>query len=246
VAINPSIKYSLQVDTSDPVGWPYGRAQNESAPSARNGTPLEQEWIADLWGFQQALLSAAELVPTNSADKAGPDNQDSQYLQAIRSLNFRLVFPLPTAVHDDCDFTPGLAGLAQTIAGGAFIPGSQVNIRLGPLPHSTAARRTYLKSVSVHIAPVSHSNMPANKPGFRVYRTSAAGALDVNGTAFTDPSTTLAEYNVPHVIPGSLTTPLEITSDMALSVGFYGEYGTNAVTGLQVLGVSCVLSDRPF
>lgn len=79
MALNPSTKYPGQVNVSDPAGYPYGRAKNETAPGGRDGTPLEEAWVSDLWGFLQALLSAAGITPSGTADKVGA----SEYLEGV-------------------------------------------------------------------------------------------------------------------------------------------------------------------
>lgn len=82
MAINPSSAYSGQVDTTDSAGYPYGRAHNEAIIGDGTGTPLEEKWVSDLFGFEQALLGAAGLTPSGTPDKVGA----SQYLDAIKSV----------------------------------------------------------------------------------------------------------------------------------------------------------------
>jgi hypothetical protein len=82
MALNPSTKYPGQILTSDPAGYPYGRPRNETTPGDRNGTPFEADWLSDLYGFEQALLTAAGIAPSGVPDKVGA----SQYLAAIRSI----------------------------------------------------------------------------------------------------------------------------------------------------------------
>jgi hypothetical protein len=61
------------------AAYPQGAARNITAPGDGLGTPLEKEWINDLFGLQQALLAAAGLTPSGSPDTA----LASQYLQGI-------------------------------------------------------------------------------------------------------------------------------------------------------------------
>ena len=82
MALRPDTAYPSQVNTTDPVGYPYGRAKNVAAIDDGTGTPLEEQWVSDLFGFEQALLSAARLTPTNVPDKVG----SSQYLDAIETI----------------------------------------------------------------------------------------------------------------------------------------------------------------
>jgi hypothetical protein len=82
MAVSPVALFPSNVSTSDPTGYPYGKAQNISAPGAGDGTPREATMHNDVLGFQQALLSAADIVPSGTPDKVGA----SQYLQALRAL----------------------------------------------------------------------------------------------------------------------------------------------------------------
>jgi hypothetical protein len=82
MAVSPVALFPSNVDTSDPSGYPYGKARNISAPGAGDGTPREAAMHNDVLGFQQALLSAAGIVPSGTPDKVGA----SQYLQAMQAL----------------------------------------------------------------------------------------------------------------------------------------------------------------
>jgi len=82
MAINPLAKYAGRTDNSDPTGYPYGKCQNESAPSANDGTPSDEAWMNDLWGLFQALLSGAGISPSGTPDKVGA----SDYLDSLQVL----------------------------------------------------------------------------------------------------------------------------------------------------------------
>ena len=83
MAIDPSVEYPGQIDTTtDPTGYPLGQPQNVSAPSSGDGTPLEKAWLADVFGFLQALLDEDGASPSGTPDKVGA----SQYLTAIKNL----------------------------------------------------------------------------------------------------------------------------------------------------------------
>lgn len=82
MAIDPSASYTGQVDTSDPTGYPHGKAQNSASLGDGIGFPLEKDWINDLLGFEQALLVEVAATPSGTPDKAG----SSQYLDAIKAV----------------------------------------------------------------------------------------------------------------------------------------------------------------
>lgn len=61
--------------------YPYGSARDVSQPGARDGTPLQADWVNDLQGFLQDLMTEAEIEPSGNPDKAGA----SQYADALRA-----------------------------------------------------------------------------------------------------------------------------------------------------------------
>jgi len=79
MALDPKTRYPGQVSTLDP-GYPNGKAQNIVVVNDGTGTPWEQDLVNDFLGFEQALLDAARITPTNTPDKVGA----SQYLDALR------------------------------------------------------------------------------------------------------------------------------------------------------------------
>ena len=79
MAISPKDTYPGQVDISDLAGWPHGRARNITVPGDGTGTPLEEQWLSDLFGFQQTLLAFAGITPSGVPDKVGA----SQYMDAL-------------------------------------------------------------------------------------------------------------------------------------------------------------------
>jgi hypothetical protein len=80
MAINPSTNGTMsgRVTASD-VNYPYASSKNESTPGAGDGTPYFKARADDIFGMQQAILRAAQIVPTGNADTA----LVSQYLQGI-------------------------------------------------------------------------------------------------------------------------------------------------------------------
>lgn len=79
---NLQLRYPGQIDTSDPVGFPYGKAKNVVVKGDGTGTPWESDLVNDFIGFMQALAVAGHEVPGSFGEKVG----DSQLLNALRSL----------------------------------------------------------------------------------------------------------------------------------------------------------------
>ena len=78
MAIDLTQTYPGQVDTAT-TEYPLGKARNVTKPGDNAATPFDQAWLNDMWGFQQALLLAAELTPSGAPDTA----TNSQYLDAL-------------------------------------------------------------------------------------------------------------------------------------------------------------------
>lgn len=81
MAINPGALFPAQT-TPPSLAYPYGGAKNIGTPGDGTGTPWEAQVINDLFGFQQALLKAAAVIPNTTPEQV----TDSQYLQAVVAL----------------------------------------------------------------------------------------------------------------------------------------------------------------
>lgn len=81
MAINPETQYPGKIAPSTP-GYPYGAARNVTIPGDGTGTPWESALVNDMFGFQQALLSRASVVPSGTPDNA----LISEYLKSLLSL----------------------------------------------------------------------------------------------------------------------------------------------------------------
>jgi hypothetical protein len=82
MAIIPKDLYPGQIDESDGLAYPLGKAQNVTAPGDGTGTPWEEQVVNDLFGWQQALLEEAEVTASGSPDEVGA----SQYLDATKAV----------------------------------------------------------------------------------------------------------------------------------------------------------------
>ncbi|AUR81589.1 hypothetical protein NVP1009O_22 [Vibrio phage 1.009.O._10N.261.51.C9] len=84
MAINPrdETAFDNKIDETDLVNYPYGKPRNITTPGDGTGTPWEQLGIREIWGFQQALLTAAGITPNGNSETA----QSSQYLDAVRAI----------------------------------------------------------------------------------------------------------------------------------------------------------------
>ena len=81
MSIVPNTVYPTKT-AAPSAGYPQGSARNITAPGDGLGTPLEKQWVNDLFGLQQALLRAGGITPSGTPDTA----LVSQYMQAIVEL----------------------------------------------------------------------------------------------------------------------------------------------------------------
>lgn len=83
MAINPSTNATMagRITAAD-ANYPYGSSKDETAPGAGDGTPYFLARANDIFGFQQALLKAAGIVPSGNADTV----LVSQYAQSLVEL----------------------------------------------------------------------------------------------------------------------------------------------------------------
>lgn len=80
MALNPSTNATMVGRVTAPnAAYPYGSSKDETAPGAGDGTPYFKARADDIFGFQQALLATAAIVPSGNADRVGA----SQYLQTL-------------------------------------------------------------------------------------------------------------------------------------------------------------------
>lgn len=83
MAINPNDNPTMAGRITPPDSdYPYGSSKNETSAGAGDGTPYFEGRANDIFGFQQALLTVAGIVPSGSADTA----LVSQYLESARAI----------------------------------------------------------------------------------------------------------------------------------------------------------------
>ena len=82
MAIIPKNDYTGRINSTDPE-YPQGKAINIIGTTVGTGTPVEEKWLNDDWGFKQEILEQAGITPSGAPDKVGA----SQYLEGIKKIN---------------------------------------------------------------------------------------------------------------------------------------------------------------
>ena len=81
MSLNPETSFVGKIAPSD-ANYPYGSARDITTPGDATGTPWKALLVNDIFGFQQAMLNYANIVPSNSPDTI----LASQYLESLQQL----------------------------------------------------------------------------------------------------------------------------------------------------------------
>ena len=107
--------------------YPQGSFKNRTAPGAKDGSYLEQDWANDKLAFFSSLLSGASITPNGNVDTVG----DSQYYDALKKIFLQINNNL-SEIKD-----AGPAAVAQTLVNLGLGEGSLIPIGV-PLPYPLA------------------------------------------------------------------------------------------------------------
>ena len=222
MALNPNAKYPGQTAGTS-VGYPYGEARNQLSPDDGTGTPLEEAWVNDLWGWQQALLQFAGITPSGSADEAGT----SDYLDALTTI-----FP---NIKDGGTYTPA----AKVIVNGAGIETNDLDATdadvTGTLTaatlDATTATCTTLSGTTATYATVNATNVNATD-------VVATGTLDVTGLS------TVSDVSA----SGSVVAAnLQATAALVAAAGTFSQrlaFANNGHLGFRLTKIPALLADK--
>jgi len=83
------IQYPAPSQTIVSPEWPEGGPVNSSVAGAYDGTPVEQEWQRDIWGFLERLREVSGIIPSGSPDNA----LISQRYDALKKIS-RQIWPI--------------------------------------------------------------------------------------------------------------------------------------------------------
>lgn len=135
MALNLKLKYASQIETADPA-YPYGKARNDQSEDDGTGTPLEKEWLNDIFGWEQALLSEAGITPSGDPDEVGA----SQYLEALETVVALVVEAGDFEVEGYWEFAFAaefLAGSTATFGGTVVLGGTDQTLQTPLVCNST-------------------------------------------------------------------------------------------------------------
>lgn len=258
----PKDTYPAQTDDGDPA-YPQGKAQNVTVTGAGNGSPLEKDWLNDLWGFFQALVDAAGITPSGAPDQVGTsDLLDALKVVAQVTLvnSIKACIPglassytdhiaagaLPAHRNDDDRFVQGVAGSGAVWTQDSIADAGNLRLAIKMPPIGPSGAK--LTSVKLWVAPLTdHSALPATMPKFTVFQASFTGnnpsvlSSSAISSEITDPAASETAFDTPHEI----TVPCgddPIVAGKVYSIGIKGEAGANAQTGFTILEVRPVIA----
>jgi hypothetical protein len=143
MALIPSTRYPAQIDTSD-AGYPHGKARNAGSFQDGTGTPLEKDWLNDLFGFLQSLLDFASITPSGDPDEVGA----SQYLDAVDAV--AVSHSLENAVIYNVESTElRFTKILRIQSGGSLIGAAGSIVDFDTVKVNTLTERTPERSVKV-------------------------------------------------------------------------------------------------
>ena len=64
------------------AAYPQGSVKNDTAPGAGDGTPINEDWLNDVWGGIQAVIAEGGVAPSGVPDTAAA----SDFLDALGAL----------------------------------------------------------------------------------------------------------------------------------------------------------------
>lgn len=94
-------KFEPRANPGD-ANYPNGSIKNESAPGAKDGTPLDADWGNDYVGFDAALFAETGITPDGNPDTA----LSSQRLDALKKVSSKITNTKynPTTIQDAIDY----------------------------------------------------------------------------------------------------------------------------------------------
>ena len=78
---NYGIDYPGFVNPPDQA-YPYSSPKNATTDTAEDGTPVEEKWVGDVWGFFQSAVSEAGITPNGQTESVS----NPQILSAIKKI----------------------------------------------------------------------------------------------------------------------------------------------------------------
>lgn len=116
MALKPDTNFAGKINPAT-AAYPYGSARNVTTQDDGTGTPFIDLLINDNFGWQQALLDEAGIVPSGSPDS----KTTSQYMQAFKKV---LAFSGQLVFNSTADFSTG------TLANGVVLSDDEVTYLL--------------------------------------------------------------------------------------------------------------------
>lgn len=78
---NYGVDYPGFVNPPD-AAYPYSSPKNATTDTAEDGTPVEEKWVGDVWGFNQSVMSEAGVTPNGQTESVS----NPQILTALKSV----------------------------------------------------------------------------------------------------------------------------------------------------------------
>jgi hypothetical protein len=93
MAINRRTTYPTQIATA--TGYPGGKAKNKVSANDTTGTPFEQRWVNDMWGFMDALMGRGQRTRSGEPDSSTNSDHCFALEEIIRYWMMQAFNPAP-------------------------------------------------------------------------------------------------------------------------------------------------------
>jgi hypothetical protein len=225
------------------AAYPQGKAKNVSVAGDGTGTPWEEQLVNDILGFHQALIKAAGITVSGSAETA--DVSDLFNAAQILANIGRHDVVLAATINSDARFD-AYADFAIPYTQNDVTSSGELDFAL-VLPRIGTLKLDEVHAVvcGSNSGGVGHSALPATLPHLYLERRALTlgGVPAANVLIFdqVDTSAVVADYNKVHLI--SSTGLAHTIGDNAYQLGFTGETGADSENGkLLLLGIYFVLT----
>lgn len=101
MAINRRLAYPTQ--TAQATGYPGGKAKNKVSANDTTGTPFEQRWVNDVWGFMDAIMGRGARTRSGEPDTSIASDHAFALENIIRYWVMQVFNPAPIGVQQQAN-----------------------------------------------------------------------------------------------------------------------------------------------
>ncbi len=239
---NPSQIYPANVAAAP--GFPYGKPRNKQFEADPSGTPLEEQWLSDVFGVLQAMATIGDNAPNGQPESTN----GSQVVRSLRMLiqstmawphgGLRCIPLTPVHISELQPNTTWVKGIYAAKRPRWTQQGTVANYIIFEIP-SPLPDRMVISGATVTVRGASgHGTMPGVKPNIQVYRSQRGETTVDDLDAVFDPTATVNDYEEIHDIELELDPAAVMSSSYRYWLKVTGESGPDSVSGLELIDIA--------